>query len=205
MSEQTRPACGTLTVGRVLSSSTTRFTVGCQALLPEVPSFGSFVKVAVHEHITIYGLIYNVSFADDLLVRQLIGSPDIPLEVIQDQRENRQIPIEVSVLVVGFRDEGGIHHYLPPQPPPALNEIALCSEDEIIEFTQEFEYFRTVLKATGDVPSDELLAASVRLASFCRGRGRPDRDFLVRAGRELVLLLSEDPVRLNGILRRIKP
>lgn len=206
-------------VGRVLSSSTTRFTVGCQALLPQVPSFGAFVKVVrypadIRDETTIYGLIYNVAFQDDLLVRQLIGSPDIPEEVILDQRENRQIPIEVSVLVIGFRDATGvIRLYLPPQPPPALHEIVLCDEEEIVELTSDAascrEYFRTVLGAGGDVPTDELLAASLRHASICHGkhcgRGEPDRPFLVEAGRELVALLHDDLVRLNGILRRIKP
>ena len=110
----------TLIVGRVLNSSTTRFTVGCQALLPEVPNFGAFVKVDVHNDTTIYGLIYDVSFGDDMLVRQLVGTPDIPEEVLRDQRENRQIPIDVSILVVGFRDRSGIRQYLPPQPPMQL-------------------------------------------------------------------------------------
>ena len=193
-----------LTVGRVLSSSTTRFIVGCQALLPKVPSFGSFVKVRVHDETTIYGLIYDVSFGDDMLVRQLVGTPDIPEEVLRDQRENRQIPIDVSILVVGFHDAHGIHQYLPPQPPPALNEIELCDESEIVAFTQQFDYFRTVLAAGGDVPADELLAATLRRASLCLGGDEPDHNFLVRSGRELVRLLNDDLVRLDGLLRRIR-
>lgn len=201
----TRRAPTSLTVGRVLSSSATRFTVGCQALLPDVPSFGSFVKVRVHDETTIYGLIYNVSFGDDMLVRQLVGTPDIPEEVLRDQRENRQIPIDVSILVIGFHDGQSIRQYLPPQPPPALNEIELCDESEIIAFTQRFDYFRTVLAAGGDVPADELLAATLRRASICRGQEGPDRNFLVRSGHELVRLLSDDLVRLDGLLRRIRP
>ena len=105
-------------VGRVLRSSTSRFTVGCKALLPEVPNFGSLVRVQVPDGQTIYGLIYDVSFGDDMLVRQMIGTPDIPVEVIRDQRENRQIPIEVSILTVGHHNGAGIRQYLPPQPPP---------------------------------------------------------------------------------------
>ena len=199
------PTRETPLVGRVLSSSTTRFTVGCQILLPQVPSFGSFVKVRLHDGITTYGLIYNVAFGDDLLVRQLIGTPDIPQEVIRDQRENRQIPIEVSILVVGFHDGQGIRQYLPSQPPPALNEILLCDASEVIAFTQQFDYFRTVLAAGGDVPADELLAATLRAASRYRGGGEPDRDFLIQAGRELARLLNDDLLRLDGLLRRIRP
>jgi hypothetical protein len=190
-------------VGRVLRSSTSRFAVGCKALLPEVPNFGSLVRVQVHDGQIIYGLIYDVAFGDDMLVRQMIGAPDIPVEVIRDQRENRQIPIEVSILTVGHDDGSGVRQYLPPQPPPALFEIELCEPDEVASFTQRFDYFRTVLDAGGDVPADELLAASLREAH--QARGGADGHFLVRAGRELVGLLGDDLSRLDGLLRRIRP
>jgi len=193
-----------LTVGRVLRSSTTGFVVGCQVLLPQMPTFGSFVKVRIQKDMEAYGLIYNVSIEDDPLVRQLLSTPDISEEIIRDQRENRQMPIEVSVLVVGFRAGDRIYHYLPPQPPPALDEIYLCDEQEIIAFTEELDYFRTILGAGGDIPADELLAASLRRASNCRGGKQPDRPFLLRAGRELARLLNDDPVRLDGLLRRIR-
>lgn len=194
-----------LTIGRVLSSSTTRIIVGCQALLPEVPNFGDFVKVAVPNGTTIIGLIYNVAFGDDMLVRQLISTPNIPEETLRDQRENRQIPIEIAILVVGFDDGNGMHAYLPPQPPPALNELSGCTAQEICAFTERFDYFRTVLNAGGDLPADELLAATLRQASRCRGQSSPDRQFLIDAGRELVRLLNDDLTRLDGLLRRIKP
>jgi len=193
-----------LTVGRVLRSSTTGFVVGCQVMLPQMPTFGSFVKVHIQKDVEAYGLIYNVSIEDDPLVRQLLSSPDISEEIIRDQRENRQMPIEVSVLVVGFRAGDRVYHYLPPQPPPALDEIHLCGEQEIIAFTEELDYLRTILAASGDIPADELLAASLRQASLCRGVGKPERDFLIRAGRELARLLNDDPLRLDGLLRRIR-
>jgi hypothetical protein len=191
-------------MGRVLCSSTTGFVAGCQALQPQTPNFGSLVKVELREGLEIIGLIYNVSVGDDPLVRQLIGSFDISEEVIRDQRENRQMPIEVSVLTVGFRERSEIYQYLPPQPPPALNEIFTCNEQETIAFTADFGYFRPILGAGGEIPADELLAASLRQASLFRGRGKPDREFLIRAGRELARLLAEDPVRLDGLLRRIR-
>jgi hypothetical protein len=173
--------------------------------LPEVPNFGAFVKVHVHNDTVSYGLIYNVAFADDPLIRQLVSAPDIPVETIRDMRENRQIPIEVSILIIGFQDGQGVHQYLPPQPPPALDEIEQCSPAEIVSLTARLAYFRTVLAAGNDIPADELLAASLREASRCHGQGQPDRTFLVKAGRELARLLNDDPVRLEGILWRIKP
>jgi hypothetical protein len=97
---------------------------------------------------------------------------------------------------------GKMYQYLPAQPPIALDEIVTCERAEVIRFTEDFTYFRTVLSAT-DAPADELAAASLRLAADARGA--QGRDFLVRAGRELSRLLAFDAVRLEGLLRRIKP
>ncbi len=190
-----------LPVGRVLHSSTASFTIGTKTLAAEVPRFGGFVKARVSDACDVIGLIYDVMLEDDLFARQLIGA-EVGAEYIADQRRNRQMPIEVSVLVVGFAEDGRMHQYLPPQPPVTLDEIVTCSRDEVVKFTNDFTYFRTVLNAK-DAPADELLAASLRLAA--EARGSQGRDFLVRAGRELSRLLAFDAVRLEGLLRRIKP
>jgi hypothetical protein len=190
-----------LPVGRVLRSSTTSFTLGTKTLAAEVPRFGGFVKVAAPDGSEVIGLIYDVSIEDDLFARQLIGA-EVSAEYIADQRQNRQVPIEISVLVVGHVRDGKMYQYLPAQPPISLDEIVTCSDAEVAQFTADFTYFRTVLNAQ-DAPADELLAASLRLAAEVRGA--QGRDFLVRAGRELSRLLAFDAVRLEGLLRRIKP
>ncbi len=187
-------------VGRVLRSSTSNFMIGTRVLQAAVPLFGAFVKAHLEDGYDAIGLVYDVLIADDPLVRQLVtaGRP----EYIADQRANRQVPIEISVLVVGHARNGRMYQYLPAQPPIALDEIVTCNRDEIVKFTEDFTYFRTVLNAK-DAPADELLAASLRLAA--EARGTQGRDFLVRAGRELSRLLAFDAVRLEGLLRRIKP
>jgi hypothetical protein len=188
-------------VGRVLRSSTTSFSIGTKTLAANVPRFGGFVKVAAPDGGDIIGLIYDVVIDDDLFARQLIGA-DVGPEYIADQRTNRQVPIEISVLVVGHARSGKMYQYLPAQPPIALDEIVTCSDAEVVQFTMDFTYFRTVLNAK-DAPADELLAASLRLAAEVRGA--QGREYLVRAGRELSRLLAFDAVRLEGLLRRIKP
>jgi hypothetical protein len=188
-------------VGRVLRSSTTSFTIGTKTLAADVPRFGAFVVAAAPDGGTVIGLVYDVLIDDDLFARQLIGA-DVGPEYIADQRTNRQVPIEISVLVVGHARDGKMYQYLPAQPPIALDEIVTCNRDEIVQFTGNFTYFRTVLNAK-DAPADELLAASLRLAADARGS--QSREYLVRAGRELSRLLAFDAVRLEGLLRRIKP
>ncbi len=192
-----------INVGRIIRSSLTRFAVGCPDLQsePRVPVFGSLVKVPVGDT-EIYGLIHDVRMEDDLYVRQMaILSEDRP-EVIEDQRRNRQVPIEVGVLVVGYRQAGSIYHRLPPQPPLSLDVIHTCPAEELVTFTDRFDYFRLVLD-NRDLPADELLGANLRYAAEARGVG--GHDFLLSAGRELARLLAADLPRLDGLLRRIRP
>ena len=190
-----------ITVGRVLRSSTAGFAIGCRVLREDVPEFGAFVKVT-QGNTEITGLIYDVQFVDDPLVRQIIGADSMPEELRKDQSQ-RLAPIEISVLVMGFARDGQVYQHLPPQPPATLDQIVTCTPDEVIAFTREFAFLRTILNAK-DAPADELIAASLRTAAVARPEGE-QRAFLLDAGRELARLLSVDPVRLEGILRRIKP
>ncbi len=202
---------GNIQVGRVLRASTRGFAIGCAVMQPDIPAFGSFVRAEGQEsgH-TIYGLIYDVSVEDDPFVRQFIGA-NPPEEVVRDQRENRQVPIEVNVLAVGTVPGGSanptsakntIRHCLPAQPPVTLDWLYQCSDEEIQHFTSRFDYFRLVLEAR-EAPADELLAASLRIAAAARPESEREA-FLIEAGRELVRLLSSDPVRLEGVLHRLR-
>ncbi len=195
-----------ITVGRVLRSSTAGFSIGCRVLREDVPEFGAFVKVAQGNTplrgAQITGLIYDVQFVDDPLVRQIITADSMPEELRKDQSQ-RLAPIEISVLVVGFARDGQVYQHLPPQPPATLDQIETCTPGEVIAFTRQFAFLRTILGAK-DAPADELAAACLRLAAAVRPQA-DRRAFLLDAGRELARLLSSDPVQLEGILQRIKP
>lgn len=190
-----------ITVGRVLRSSTAGFSIGCRMLHEDVPEFGAFVKVA-QGNTQITGLIYDVQFVDDPLVRQIITADSMSEELRRDQAQ-RLAPIEISVMVVGFARAGQVYQHLPPQPPETLDQIVTCTPGEVIAFTREFTFLRTVLNAQ-EAPSDELAAACLRTAAAARPETER-RPFLLQAGRELARLLAGDPVRLEGILQRIKP
>ena len=191
-----------LRVGRVLRASSRGFVIGCRVMTPDIPVFGSFVRAeGLAQGSDIYGLIYDVSAEDDPFVRQFI-SADPPDEVVLDQRENRQVPIEVSVLAVGCGDGESVRHCLPAQPPVTLDWLYLCSDEKVRAFTARFDYFRLVLEAR-DTPTDELLAASLRIGAAARPERERDT-FLIKAGRELARLLAGDPVRLEGLLRRLR-
>ena len=207
-----------LKVGRVLRAGTRGFVVGCAAMqsdrstgfIEAIPAFGSLVRAEGQTSGSgTYGLIYNISVEDDPFVRQLISAELRDKEVILDDRGNRRVPIEVSVLAVGVAvrrpaPAGGenIRHCLPAYPPMTLDWLYQCSDEEMRAFTTRFDYFRLVLEAR-EVPTDELLAASLRAAVASRPEEEQET-FLTEAGRELARLLSSDPVRLEGLLRRLR-
>ncbi len=193
-----------MTIGRLLRSSTTGYVFGCSVPEPGVPRFGDFVKAPAQRGQTeVIGLIYDIVIEDDPFVRQMVITPDLDEAYIQDQRVNRQVPIEVSVLAIGYRDSAGLTSGLPPQPPITLDSISSCSGDEVVGLTDNFDYLRLILNSAV-APADELIAVSLKNASALR----PPQDrtpFLRSAGRELARLLTRDLTRLENLLRRIRP
>lgn len=192
-----------VTIGWVLRASTIGFAVGCRVLQPDVPRFGDLVKVAVSDGLNIFGLIYDVTVRDDPAVRQLILAGEMEQEAMMDQRENRLVPIEISVLVVGYQQGKNTVQGLPPRPPVSLDTLDLCDDADIRAFTRELGYLRLILSAP-QLPTDELIIANLLRAANAQA---PEirRQFLINAGRELARLLSFDLVRLDGILKRIRP
>ena len=194
-----------LTIGRLLRSSTTGFVFGCSVPEPDVPRFGDFVTApAQRGRSNVVGLIYDIVIEDDPFVRQMVASPGLDEAYILDQRENRQVPIEVAVLSIGYsQDDAGIVPGLPPQPPITLDTIRQCSAAEVLACTAAFDYLRLILNSP-EVPADELIVVSLRNAAALRPV--EDRPYFLRAaGRELARTLSRDLARLEHLLRRIKP
>ncbi len=189
-----------LSIGYVLRANTTEFTVGCRVLEPHTPQFGDFVKVTVNQT-DIMGLVYNVQINDDPAVRQLILTGNLSPEAIRDQRLNRLVPIEVSVLVAGYRRGGAFAQNLPPQPPISLDTLQPCSEQEIIQFTERLDFLRLILRAT-HLPADDLLIAILGRAATIRAP-QTQRPFLLNAGREVARLLNADLLRMENVLRQL--
>jgi len=189
-------------IGRVLQANTTNFTAGCRMMLQDIPSFGDFVRVIAQDGSIIYGFIYNVAIQSDPTVRQLITAPDLPEEYIKDQIENRLLPVEFSVAVVGYKRRGLIRQEPPPQPPLPFSIVETSSPEEIKEFALSgFNFLRTLLNIPG-IPSDDVIAVALR--RIASSLGKEGHYFLVDAGRELTKLLYQDTARLESILRRIK-
>jgi hypothetical protein len=193
-----------LEIGRLLRASNTGFTAGCRVTQIDSPTFGALVRVPLETGYQVYGLIHEIRIDDDGLVRQLVTAEavDAPaLEaVIADNRLNRNVPIEIGVLAVGYSQDGRIAHLLPPRPALSLDVIYLCSSEELCAFTSagRFGYFRHILRAV-DLPVDELLAAHLQQAGHAQ-RQVGDPTWTSRATQELITLLRDDYPTLMAVL-----
>jgi hypothetical protein len=187
-------------IGRLLRASTTACVVGCRVSQSNAPAFGGLVRIPLGENYGVYGLIYDIHIDDDGLVRQLVTAEGIDDNVFLDNRVNRNVPVEVSVLHVGYRLNGRVSHLLPPRPPLSLDSIFVCGPKEACAFTEpaRFGYFRHVLHAA-DLPVGELLAAHINLTRACHLE-HGNCNWAGLAVQELITLLRDDYPTLMTVL-----
>lgn len=189
--------------GRVLRSATSGFVFGCRVAQLSEPAFGSLVKAQpVDQREAIYGLIYNMNVDDDPLVRRLVLNEDPPDAIINDQRQNRLLPIEISVLSIGYRLNGRLLHGLPPRPPLNLDPVILVEDpEEVRAFTERLGYMRLILRTMfSDVPVDQLLIAHIQQATRLRG---DDAAWALQAINEVIELLRGNYDALVPVLEAL--
>lgn len=185
-------------IGRLLRAGTAEFVVGCRVGAWEIPTFGALVRAPLTGTYQVYGLIRDIRIEDDGLVRQLVTAEQVTEEVIRDNRERRIVPVEMSVVVVGWEEAGRIRHQLPPRPPLSLDLVYLCDQTDIRRFTSlgQFAYFRHLLRMK-DVPLGELLAAHFEQV---RATQAQPATWTESAVREVIGLLRDDYPTLTSVL-----
>src|SRR5512142_737199 len=186
-------------IGRLLRAGTTGFIAGCRVSQFTVPALGSLVRAHLGDSYQVYGLIYDIHIDDDGLVRQLVTADNVSEEVLRDNRERRIVPVEMSVMAVGYEQDGKIYHLLPPRPPLSLDVIYLCDDKDMARFTSigRFGYFRHILGAK-DAPIGELIAA--HLGQATRAHARNGDAWRESATHELITLLRDDYSTLMAVL-----
>ncbi len=191
-------------IGRLLRANTTGFVVGCAVAEADKPTFGGLVRAPAGDGHQIYGLIYDIHIDDDGIVRQLATTSSVDEAVIADNRVNRNVPLEVSVLTLGFKDQSGIHHLLPPHPPLSLDMIHLCDDEEVRDFTSHgrFGYFRHLLRAK-DLPVAELMAVHLKNTQQVHSE-IGIKGWATNATRELIVLLRDDYSVLMNVLSALE-
>ena len=189
-------------IGHLLRAGTSGFVAGCSVSQLEAPAttnmaFGALVRAPLEEEYSVYGLITDIHIDEDGLVRQLVTAENVSQEVIRDNRERRIVPVEMSVLTVGYEQNGKVSHLLPPRPPLSLDVIHLCSDAELVKFTSagRFGYFRHVLQAK-DIPIGEVLAAHILEVKLKTKNVK----WVEEAVQELITLLRDDYPTLMSVL-----
>ncbi len=184
-------------IGEVIESSTSLFTAqACE--LNGAPGFGTFVKTGTRP--TAYGLVYDIrtQSADTNRKPTAYGMTEAEL-----RREQPQIfellKTEFDALIVGHAGDRGPLQILPPQPPGIHSFCYTCDEREVKTLTENGDYVRSILGGS-NLPSDDLIIASVRNAWEARGF---DMAYLVKLGKELSRLIRDDYERLSSLIRRI--
>jgi hypothetical protein len=194
-----------LPVGRLLRADTTGFVVGCRVSEIHASLFGSLVRAPLGGNLQTpdyqaFGMIHDIHIDDDGLVRQLVIADNVDDAIIADNRVNRNVPVEISVITIGYQVEEQIRHLLPPRPPLSLDVIYLCGAEEIRQFTQvgHFGYFRHILRSKG-LPIGELLAAHLDQANQVHQESG-DKAWSRNAMQEIITLLRDDYPTLMTVL-----
>ena len=191
-------------LGEVIESSTTGFSAQCYELY-ELPPLGSLVKTTEGE-IELYAVVYQATTKGLEPGRKPIarGKDETSEEAIfqSSPQLSKLLRSEFSALVVGHKQGDKIQQYLPPHPARIHSFVHACTPEEIKTFSQACGFLNILVNAELETPSDELIAAALRLMSTTHDDSRA---FLVGAGKELAALLGQDYARLRAVLERIKP
>lgn len=198
----------------VIETTTTEFLAQClepeDLSFPVMPPFGSWVKSYDEESGN--EVLAVVTYATTTPIDSVHRARALGLSLSQLREEQPQIfamlKTEFRVTILGFltaettsNGYGGkrCYQYLPPRPPQIHQGVYYCEQDEIIQFTEELDFLRTLLDVRS-VPVDSLVAAVLREIYRLR---QADREWLVQSGRKLSTLLKDDYDRLRYILSQV--
>ncbi len=189
-------------IGEVIVAGTGEFVAECYELHTP-PPLGSLVRTTDGE-VEIYGVVCNASTESIDPGRRPLARGREESEESNIYRQHPQLSrllrTTFDTLVIGHGEGDELHHYLPPRPPRVHSFVYLCEGDEVRRFTESLDFLAILLSArSGSV--DEVVSACLRQAARAHD---DERAFLVKAGKELAVLLGGELNRLNAILRRIK-
>lgn len=203
-------------IAEVIETATTEFLAQClepeDLSFPVMPPFGSWVKSVDEESGNqVLAVVYHATTSpiDTVHRARALGLS------LQDLREQQpqvfaMLKTEFRAAIVGYQapvlgrngstpDQGAVYQYLPPRPPQIHQAVYQCEGAEILHFSEQLEFLRTLLQVTG-APVEALTAAAIREVYQLR---RGDREWLVKAGRTLNVLLKDDYDRLRYILSQL--
>ncbi|EAZ92745.1 HAS-barrel domain-containing protein [Crocosphaera chwakensis] len=203
-------------IAEVIETSTTQFLAQClepeDLSFPVMPPFGSWVKSLDEESGN--KILAVVTYATTTPIDSVHRARALGLSLEELRQQQPQIfamlKTEFKGTIVGFENSqstkngngynlGKAYQYLPPRPPQIHQGVYRCEAAEIINFSEEVEFLRILLQVR-DAPVDALIAAAIRDIYLLR---KADKNWLVKVGRTLSILLRDDYDRLQYILSQV--
>ncbi len=189
-------------IGKLLRADASSFVAGCRVHELEAPALGALVKVKLRGDAEIYGLISNITIQDDGLVRQIASRGSLSPEYEADNRFNRNLPVEIFVLTVGFCEAGKIYQCLPPRPPFSLDALWLCDDQELCDFTENPTYLRHILRVQ-EQPLEELLVSHLAQAKAAHAARQTANNWYDKACKALIVYLRDDYETMARVLNAL--
>ena len=206
-------------IGEVIETATTHYTAQClepeDLKFPSMPPFGSWIKSFDEESGNkIYSVVTYVTTTpiDSVHRARALG---LSLTELREQQPQifAMLKTEFKAAIVGYEIAGNqgngnnqngtgmgkVYQYLPPRPPQIHQGVYRCDAAEVVHFTEDLDFIRTLLQVR-DIPVESLIAASIREVYRLR---KANRAWLVQVGRTLSTLLKDDYDRLRYILSQI--
>jgi hypothetical protein len=194
-------------IAEVIETATTEFLAQCvepeDLKLAVMPTFGSIVKAADEESGNqVMAVVYHATTApiDSVHRARALG---MSLDELREEQPQifAMLKTEFRAAIIGFIEPTGqMYQYLPPRPPQIHQSVHRCTLDEIVQFSEQLEFLRSLLQVQG-APVEALTAATIREIHHLREYDRP---WLVAAGRMVSLILKDDYDRLRYILSQIR-
>ncbi len=203
-------------IAEVIETSTTQFLAQClepeDLSFPVMPSFGSWVKSLDEESGNT--ILAVVTYATTTPIDSVHRARALGLSLADLREQQPQIfamlKTEFKGTIVGFESPqntvngtgsnlGKVYQYLPPRPPQIHQGVYRCEAAEVVHFSEQVEFLRILLQVR-DAPVDALIAAAIRDIYLLR---KADKDWLVKVGRTLSILLRDDYDRLQYILSQV--
>ena len=203
-------------IAEVIETSTTQFLAQClepeDLSFPVMPPFGSWLKSLDEESGN--KIIAVVTYATTTPIDSVHRARALGLSLSELREQQPQIfamlNTEFKATIVGFESYqntengngnslGKVYQYLPPRPPQIHQGVYRCEAAEILNFSEQVEFLRILLQVR-DAPVDALMAAAIRDIYLLR---KGDKDWLVKVGRTLSILLRDDYDRLQYILSQV--
>lgn len=189
-------------VAEVIEANSSEFVAQCYKL-NEAPSLGALVKIKTGKNEASFGVIYTIETHGMEPGRRVFirgDSSESEEEIFKNNPQIEKLLVtDFKSLVIGYASNENLYQYLPPKPPPIHSFVYICHDDEVVKFSRSLNFLSLLVDAKLSVSADELIAACLRYISSYYA---DPREFLFRAGRELVWMMAGDIRRLNTILKR---